>query len=310
VQPIIARFDVTDALPAEITQGQDAWITARIFAPSRPRRGRPTVLVCLHGGSYDWRYFHIQGPGLAGYSMAEEMAQRGHVVIVPDQLGVGESARPAAPRKATREVVATANHAAMRLAFDRLREGRLHPRIAPCADPIKVGVGHSMGAMVLVTEQAKFGAYDLTAPLGYTNHGAHLDVGGRSVSIAAPFDDSLPDYRRVNRDLVIRTFHLEDTPDAALAADEAMSVEFLSVLAWEAQHAHTIDDAARIQTPVFLAFGERDVSPEPAAEPAYFSGSDDLTLIRLKGSAHCHNFSPARRRLWRRLDRWIESFGP
>ena len=228
--PLVLRFDITDALPAAVSLGQEAWITARVFAPpATARSARTSVIVCLHGGSYDWRYYHITGPGLAGYSMAEDLAARGHVVIVPDQLGVGESSRPGDPYKATRDVAAAANHAAMTQAFGRLAEGRLHPAVPPCPDPLKVGLGHSMGAMVMLTEQARLGGYDLTALIGYTNRGAHLEIGGKMVSLAAPFDETLPPYKRVDRARVMRSFHWEDTPAAALAADEAMSVEFMSV---------------------------------------------------------------------------------
>jgi pimeloyl-ACP methyl ester carboxylesterase len=309
IEPEVVRFEVGPALPPEITGGAPCWITARVFAPPEPPSGRASVLVCLHGGSYDWRYFHIEGEGLRDYSMAAHLAARGHVVIVPDQLGVGESARPAAPRKTTSAVAAAANHAAAVQAFARLADGELHSRLAPCADALKVGVGHSMGAMVLVAEQARHATYDLVAPLAYTNHGAHLQVDGKLVSIAEPLDPSIPDYRRVNRGLVARTFHWEDVAPEALAADEAMSVEFLSIMAWEAQHAPTAGDAASITAPVFLAYGERDVSPAPLAEPAFFPSSPDVTLFRLAATGHCQNFAPSRRRLWDRLDGWIRSIG-
>jgi pimeloyl-ACP methyl ester carboxylesterase len=307
--PEVVRFEVGDALPREISGGQPCWITARVFAPSQPPSEHASVLFCLHGGSYDWRYFHIQGEGLRDYSMAAYLAARGHVVIAPDQLGIGESSRPAAPREATRAMAAAANHAAAVQAFALLTEGGLHPRLPPCPDPLKVGIGHSMGAMVLVTEQARFATYDLVAPIGYTNHGAHLRVDGKHVSIAEPLDPSIPDYRRVDRALVTPTFHWDDIAPEVLAADEAMSVEYLSVMAWEAQHAHTITDTAMISAPVFLAYGERDVSPDPLDEPKFFSASPDVTLYRLAATGHCHNFAPRRHRLWERLDGWIRSVG-
>jgi pimeloyl-ACP methyl ester carboxylesterase len=166
-----------------------------------------------------------------------------------------------------------------------------------------------MGAMVLLSDQAQFGAYDLVAPIGHTNRGAHLEMDGKLTGIARPLDETIPDYRRVNRDLVARTFHWHDVPPETLAADEAMSVEFLSVMAWEAQHSDTLEDAAVITRPVFLAYGERDVSPDPGAEPAFYAASPDVTLFRLAGAGHCHNFARDRRKLWTRLDAWIQSLG-
>ena len=303
----VVNFDVGRALPHDVTLGQPAWITARVFAPPEPLQGRASVLVCLHGGSYDWRYFHIEGPGLEGYSMAAHLAALGHVVVVPDQLGVGESARPAAPLKANRAVVAAANNAAALQAFARIKDGSLHPRLPPISNLLKVGVGHSMGAMALVTEQARFGAYDLVAPIGYTNHGAHLSQDGKAVSVARPIEADDPGYRRLDRARTMATFHWDGLPAEVLAADEAMSVEYLSVMAWEAMHATTVEDSAKISAPVFLALGERDVSPDPLSEPAFFSASPDITLYRMAKTGHCQNFAESRHRLWDRLDGWIRS---
>jgi len=161
--PEIARlsFDVTAALPADVTLGEPVEIVARLFLPPTPPKGRASILTLLHGGSYDWRYFHVEVPGHPGYSMAQDLAARGHIVLALDQLGVGESSRPAAPRKALREVVAKASHAAMTEAYARLGAGTLDPRLPPSPGLLKVGVGHSMGGMQVITEQANEQTYDL-----------------------------------------------------------------------------------------------------------------------------------------------------
>jgi alpha-beta hydrolase superfamily lysophospholipase len=304
--PIVVRFDVMDALPAEVTQGQPTWLTGRVFAPAA-RNGPATVITCLHGGSYDWRYFHIQVPGRTGYSMAEHLAARGHVVLVLDQLGIGESARPAAPRKCGREVIAAANAAANREAYARLAAGTLHPGIAPCPDLVKVGLGHSMGAMAAVAEQIRFGTYDLLAPIGHTNLGVQLEVGGKAEKLDVRMDETTPDYKRIDRARVLKTFLWDDTPADVVAADEAMSVEFLASMSWDVQTAPHAKEAAQVTTPVFLALGERDVSPDPHAEPGVFCGSPDVTFFLLKGAAHCQNFATTRHRLWDRFDRWVAS---
>jgi len=195
IEPRLLTFDVTAALPAEVALGGTATIAARLFLPPEPPTGRASVLTLLHGGSYDWRYYHIEIPGHPGYSMAQDLAARGHVVIALDQLGVGESTRPAAPRKAVREVVAAATHAAMTQAYSRLRDGSLDPRLPAFAELLKVGVGHSMGGMQVVTEQANFATYDLVAVLGHSSVGAHIETDGKLVKNTAPFDPASPDYK-------------------------------------------------------------------------------------------------------------------
>jgi hypothetical protein len=192
----------------------------------------------------------------------------------------------------------------VRQACARLAEGKLHPQIAPASDPLKVGIGHSMGGMTLVTQQAGFATYDLTAVLGHSNLGAHLVIDGKLVkNVVPPFDPAAPAYKRLDRDKVLRSFHWDTTPPEVLAADEAIAVEYPGLLGWEANEGSTGEDAGRIRSPVFLAMGERDVSPDPYGEV----GSADVTFYRLDEAAHCHNFAPTRARLWDRLDQWITS---
>ncbi|MDY0008034.1 MAG: hypothetical protein RBS22_14530, partial [Spongiibacteraceae bacterium] len=65
------RIDVTDALPADITQGQKLAISAWLFLPDSTKLGKkPTVISLLNGGSYDKRYFHCVIPGREGYSVS------------------------------------------------------------------------------------------------------------------------------------------------------------------------------------------------------------------------------------------------
>jgi alpha-beta hydrolase superfamily lysophospholipase len=307
--PEIARlvFDVTEALPAEVTLGERARIVGRLFLPPHPPRGRASILTLLHGGSYDWRYFHVEVPGHPGYSMARDLVSRRHVALALDQLGVGESSRPAAPRKAVREVVAKATHSAMSQAYAGLRAGTLDPRLPPLPDLLKVGIGHSMGGMQVITEQANFQTYDLVAVLGHSNFGAYIEVNGRPEKNAAPYDEASPPYKTLDRDRVMRSFHWEETPQAVLAQDAAIAVQYPAILGWQAQQGSTEVDAGRIATPVFLVMGERDVSPDDLAEAGFYRASPDVTFMRLERSAHCHNFAPTRARLWSRLHGWIES---
>ena len=278
----VLRFDVTEALPPEVVGGVAQTIVGRLFLPPRPPMGRASVVTCLHGGSYDWLYYHAEIPGNPGYSMAEHLAGLGHIVISLDQLGVGESSRPGAPKLAGREVVAKATHAAMQQAYAQLHGGTLHPDLPPLPNLLKVGIGHSMGGMQVITEQAHYETYDLVAVLGHSNFGAYIEVNGVKVKNDAPMDPASPDYKTLDRERVKRSFHwVEDTPEAVLAVDEAIAVQYPALLGWQAQQGSTGEDAGRITTPVFLVMGERDVSPDPHAELPFYSGSPDLTYMRL-----------------------------
>jgi pimeloyl-ACP methyl ester carboxylesterase len=64
------------------------------------------------------------------------------------------------------------------------------------------------------------------------------------------------------------------------------------------------EQAARIDVPVLIGYGSVDVSPDPRAEAGLYGSCPDITTVLLAGSAHCHNMSSSRHRLWRRLLAW------
>ena len=47
------------------------------------------------------------------------------------------------------------------------------------------------------------------------------------------------------------------------------------------------------------------MSPSPHTEVAAYSGSDDVRLVVLSGSAHCHNTATTRQVLWETLAGWV-----
>ena len=63
-------------------------------------------------------------------------------------------------------------------------------------------------------------------------------------------------------------------------------------------------DKAAITVPVFLGFGEHDLTQDFAGSVGRYGSSNDITLYVLPGSAHCHNQSALRTDLWDRLAHW------
>jgi surfactin synthase thioesterase subunit len=210
----------------------------------------------------------------------------------------------------TREVAAAANHAALQQAYERLAAGALAPGLAPVKDFARIGVGHSLGAMQTVTQQARFGTWDRICVLGYTAVGVHFDVDGRKIpaSTGAASQAGAPDYRLADRAPLRRLFHWDDVPEAVVRADDALNVETPHVLGEQSIAQGVIrEDAAQVTTPVFICLGERDVSPSPHDEPGYYRASSDIALLILPRSAHCQNFAGTRHILWDRIDRWSKT---
>ena len=66
-------------------------------------------------------------------------------------------------------------------------------------------------------------------------------------------------------------------------------------------------EASQIEVPVLVVVGERDVCPNPWAEPSAYWSSRDVSLYVVPCMAHMHNFASTRELLWRRLDLWSRS---
>ena len=99
--------------------------------------------------------------------------------------------------------------------------------------------------------------------------------------------------------------HAADVPAEVIAADDEKAC------AWPRQSyvgallaGHSATYAGRLTCPVLIAFGDRDVPERPHDDVAFYRASQDVTLVVLAGSAHCHNFAATRTVLWDRLGTW------
>jgi hypothetical protein len=309
--PIPLRFDVTGALPSDVTQGQSLFIAAWLFFPDDLSKigERPTTMTLLAGGSYDKRYHHAVIPGRAGYSAAEHLAALGHIVVLADHLGVGESSKAPDQKKATRQVVALANHAAVTQFHARLARGDLHPSLPAFTDVVRIGGGHSMGAMQTVIQQAAHRSYHGIMCMGYTTQGVHLYQGGTRVRAAdyIPVGDYV-DYSTNDRAALHYNFHWDDVPADVIAADDALAVQTPTSIGLDSIRTDIIKpEAAQLDVPVLFANGERDVSPDPRLEITFFPRCTDFTLFLLPRSAHCHTFASTRHIFWDRMHHWARA---
>src|SRR2546421_10183816 len=82
-------FDLSERIKSGEALSQTAWL----FLPEQPLMAK-AVLLCLAGGTYDKRYWHLEVPGHPGYSFAEHLTGQGYVVVALDHLGVGDSGDP------------------------------------------------------------------------------------------------------------------------------------------------------------------------------------------------------------------------
>lgn len=298
------QFELDLAVEDHAGFGEPLAVSGTLFAPEAPPKGPLELLACLHGATYSRFYWNARAPGHEGYSFAEAMAARGRLVFAPDALGMGRSSQPGREDRMSVAIGARAHHEALVQVLADLAKGRFGPQFA--GRPVRVtGVGHSMGGMLTIAQQAAFATFDRTAVLGWTNIGLTLSDETKA-QLAA--DTQASGYVPGDRDMMRPFYHAPDVPADVVAADDAQQSNTPASYGRSAILPGVVEaEAAAITTPIFLHYAAVDVSPDPHREVAYFRGSQSVTLTLLPGSAHCHNFATTRVRSWDDLDRWISA---
>jgi hypothetical protein len=307
VKPIDLRIDVSGevGLPGELHTA------VSVFVPERARRlSPPLVVFAFPGGGYGRGYYHIEPPGFAGYSQAAHHVGAGMIFVACDHLGVGQSSLPY-PASLTFEVEAAANRATVDEVMARLEAGTLAPGLEALGGATRIGMGQSMGGAFLVVQQALHRSFEAIAVLGYSAIHTRLPVPPGSAPSAG---GSLPPghFRYA--------FHWEDVPRELVAADMTGYPQRSRVPPWGSatvpgcatrllEPGCIAREAAAIDVPVFVGAGERDVCPDPYAEPGAYRRSRDVTLYVQPRAAHMHNFAGTRALLWERLVFWALGVG-
>ncbi|WP_157218046.1 alpha/beta fold hydrolase [Flavisphingomonas formosensis] len=277
----------------------------------------PVVLFCAPGGGMTRLYYDLGGPNDRRFSFAEAMARNGWITIAFDHLGAGDSS-PVDDGYMIDPARVTAAHAAAVAAMaERLRAGL--DGYPPVPSFRTIGVGHSMGGMVAGWVQAHHRPYDAMLILGSGPYGfiSELDTGLHPLA---------GDPDRARGELVDRMRALGIAPRLVLTSNPRSRAIFRggdpAAIAWMRQVRTPIlsvvgsftmipegwaPEAAAIDVPLLLLFGDDDICPEPRDVPGWFSGSRDITLHILADTGHSHFAFPSIDTLTRRAAAWIRS---
>jgi len=322
------QFDVKIPLPVGAQFPEPLTMAATLFLPQSVPPGTPTLFL-FPGAGFSRRYFDMRPEGFTGYSEAEHHTANGLVVVAMDHLSVGESSiapddqltfplgetggpRFKAPTPVTLQVVGAACDAGAREVLDRLRKGNLAPGLGSLDVGVSVGVGQSMGGHVVMTAQANHETFDAVGALGssFTQTRLALRPGAR-YPVRNVSARELRDASVAAADMQA-SFHWRDEPPALVAADMSMAMDApwrsraIPGCATELMLPGVLSrEAAMIRAPVFLAYGEEDVTPEPLADVGMFRSTCDIRLAIIPGMAHMHNFASPRAQLWRRLESFV-----
>ncbi len=315
------EVDVTASMP-EGFRDERVTVAGTVIAVPNLLRPDPVVVFAVPGGTYSRRYWDLQPPGRTGYSQAEWVAERGDVFVALDYLGGGDSSRPANGDFLTLEVCADGAHAALLELSRRLQNGSLAPGLPAVAAPTFVGMGQSLGGFITMIQQGKYADFAAIAVLGASplvidNIPFHRDLTGvpaeerRQVILADNAASSgvpeLPMYHGAPRRFFGGIFHVEDVADDLLAYDEKECETLISRVTGVdgMTPGYAAPWADQITRPVFLGFGDADVSSDVRREPTGYPRARHITLATFPEMAHMHNFADTRRELWQALDDWL-----
>ncbi|ROH86711.1 alpha/beta fold hydrolase [Stagnimonas aquatica] len=315
---LMRRLTTTVELPGEAPLS----IAAEVFAPDQLTQP-PVALVCLPGGGMSRRYYDLRSSdGDESFSFARQMAGRGYLVVTLDHAGIGDSDKPADSYALTPERVMQANAEATALVLEQLRSGALLPQFGPLPALRSVGVGHSMGAMFTVLQQAAHAQHAGIVVLGFSTRGLPEYVSPRvkelaAESVAAVRAEVVPlarkmfvsDYPEIKGSPTSNSIFAGASADPrGVEAIKAARAPLLPVPAFFSMIPGNIaPEAAQVSVPVFLGIGERDMVGAPQQVPAAFAGSQDLTLYIQPQAGHSHFLFASRRALYRRLDAWVRT---
>lgn len=278
---------------------------------------RPVALVCLPGGGMNRHYFDLTAKDGAddakSFSFVHQMTARGFIVVTMDYLGVGDSDRPADGHALTPDLLVQANAAVQAQVLESLRKD--------VPDLVTIGIGHSMGAMMTILQQARDGTHVAIALLGFSTRGMPEYLSGEARALAAEGHEvvraRLVELARktfVEPYPVIRTgastsmfAGSKADPRAASiikpAADVMLPVPaFLSMLP-----GNVAPEAAQIKVPVYLGLGELDIAGPTEQIPASFPASPDVGLHIWPATGHSHFLFPARASVFEQIAAWASS---
>ena len=171
-----------------------------------------------------------------------------------------------------------------------------------------------------MVQQATQQSYDRLCVLGYNNgvkevvdeaFGPRLDEveAAATAQAKAFFKETWDDvYGLVDRAEHFGWLYGPYTEDAVVAIDPQFTSRWPRRPYVQAlMPGFTSQYASEIRVPLFLGFGELDVTNTPHAEPECYPHCNDLTLHILERSAHCHNMAGSRQEQWNRIARWLGS---
>lgn len=164
MQQIDFDIDVSEA----VGTGRAARVSASVMLPDPERAGdRPVVCIALPSSTYARGYYTRDLPGAGSGAQAAFHAARGWIFVALDWVR-GADGAAIDPEDLTYPVLTATASAAQAEILLRLANGVLAAGFPPVTRPCVIGIGHSLGAALLVYQQARQRNHDGIAVLGFS----------------------------------------------------------------------------------------------------------------------------------------------
>lgn len=203
--------------------------------------------------------------------------------------------------------------------LDRLRSGDVVPSLPALPQLRSIGVGHSMGSLLTVYQQARHHDHVALVLLGFGDRGlpSHLEerelrysddpdglIDALEDLARQRFGNPLPVMPRGSSNLLVE-HPLPDPVREALVAARApqLAVAGLSSMIPGSSR----NELAKLDVPVRVAVGDGDITGPPEAVRELLPPAAKLSVYVLDASGHNHNVAPTRERLWNHVIDWIDA---
>ena len=241
------------------------------------------VFWCLPCGGCSRNYFDftVEGADPESYSFARYLARRGVTVITADHIGVGDSTHiPDDPDVTTASFLADRMHEAVS-AF------RQRPALS---GKTFIGVGHSFGAGMLLTQQHRHRDFDAVVLLGWSSiQIALMYADGQFKPLGTPGERARASATNLGTQA---SQELIDANRSIATTVVLPAVQQVGEPGW------CVPASKSVRVPVYLGFGEFDTSLDPPAEAELYVDAPKVVTAVLGGSYHFHNLASGRELMW------------
>lgn len=287
-------------LPVTLSNGNTYEVAGHLYYQGS-RRNR-TVLLALHGGNYNHRYWDVPEINGHEYSFARYMAARKYAVLAIDQLGTGASARPDGDLL-TLDNTASAIHQII----GRLRAGG--GDIGHAFERV-VLVGHSLGSINALYAQGTYHDADAVIVTGLGHEPHELPIPGPVIGEMLqhkyfPFPDELRAglfYHAPGADPEVMAYDRDNLSD--LLPRGQLTTGIFNTFD------PTKNRVADVTGPVLVQFGEHDVlfpASLAGGEAAFYKSASSVTVQTLAGVGHDVNTHFNNRTSWQLMDEWMSA---